>query len=102
VTVGNIITSMKLLSTLDWHSFFEIVSLTEPIQGVTAKEVLKENKVTAPVAVRAFPIALGKYSSRMAEQDRSEIKLEAAFLALTFTLFQVVGSHRRSNARKLR
>jgi cyclic beta-1,2-glucan synthetase len=33
VTVGNIITSMKLLSTLDWHSFFESVSLTEPILG---------------------------------------------------------------------
>jgi SH3 domain-containing YSC84-like protein 1 len=37
-------------------------------EGVTAKEVLKENKVTAPVEVRAFPITLGKYSSRMAER----------------------------------
>jgi SH3 domain-containing YSC84-like protein 1 len=37
-------------------------------EGITAKEVLKENKVTAPVAVRAFPIELGKYSSRMAER----------------------------------
>jgi SH3 domain-containing YSC84-like protein 1 len=37
-------------------------------EGVTAKEVLKENKVTAPAAVRAFPIALGQYSSRMAER----------------------------------
>jgi lipid-binding SYLF domain-containing protein len=36
--------------------------------GVTAKEVLKENKVTAPTAVRAFPITLGQYSSRMAEK----------------------------------
>lgn len=33
VTVGNTITSMKLLSTLDWHSFVESVSLTEPILG---------------------------------------------------------------------
>jgi lipid-binding SYLF domain-containing protein len=33
-------------------------------EGVTAKEVLKDNKVTAPVAVRAFPTALGRYSSR--------------------------------------
>jgi SH3 domain-containing YSC84-like protein 1 len=33
-------------------------------EGVTAKEVLKENKVIAPVAVRAFPITLGRYSSR--------------------------------------
>jgi SH3 domain-containing YSC84-like protein 1 len=37
-------------------------------EGVTAKEVLKDNKVTAPVVVRAFPIELGKYSSRMAER----------------------------------
>ncbi|MEP7337829.1 MAG: lipid-binding SYLF domain-containing protein [Acidobacteriota bacterium] len=37
-------------------------------EGVTAKEVLQENKVTAPVSVRAFPITLGRYSSRMAEK----------------------------------
>lgn len=37
-------------------------------EGVTAKEILKENKVTAPVSIRAFPIALGRYSSRMAEK----------------------------------
>jgi lipid-binding SYLF domain-containing protein len=33
-------------------------------EGVTAKGVLKENKVIAPVAVRALPITLGRYSSR--------------------------------------
>ncbi len=33
VTVGNIITSMRLLSTLDWREFFESVSLIEPILG---------------------------------------------------------------------
>ena len=31
-------------------------------EGVTAKEVLKENKVIAPVAVRAFPTMLVRYS----------------------------------------
>jgi lipid-binding SYLF domain-containing protein len=36
--------------------------------GVTAKEVLKENKVTAPASVRAFPTTLSRYSSRMAEK----------------------------------
>ncbi len=30
VTVGNIITSMRLLSTLDWRDFFEKVSLVDP------------------------------------------------------------------------
>src|SRR6267142_642743 len=30
VTVGNIITSMRLLSTLDWKDFFETVSLVDP------------------------------------------------------------------------
>ena len=33
VTVGNIITSMRLLSTLDWNDFFEEVSLIEPVLG---------------------------------------------------------------------
>jgi cyclic beta-1,2-glucan synthetase len=33
VTVGNIITSMRLLSTLDWHDFFESVSLVDPALG---------------------------------------------------------------------
>ena len=36
-------------------------------EGVTAKEVLKENKVTAPASVRAFPTTLGRFSSRTAE-----------------------------------
>jgi lipid-binding SYLF domain-containing protein len=36
--------------------------------GVMAKEVLKDNKITAPVGVRAFPIALGRYSSRNATE----------------------------------
>lgn len=33
VTVGNIITSMRLLSTLEWRDFFESVSLIEPRLG---------------------------------------------------------------------
>jgi SH3 domain-containing YSC84-like protein 1 len=37
-------------------------------EGVTAKEVLKDNKVTAPVAIRAFPTALGRYSTRNATE----------------------------------
>lgn len=37
-------------------------------EGVTAKQVLTENKVNAPVSVRAFPIALGGFSSRVAEK----------------------------------
>jgi cyclic beta-1,2-glucan synthetase len=31
ITVGNIITSMRLLSTLDWRDFFESVSLVDPV-----------------------------------------------------------------------
>ena len=37
-------------------------------EGVTAKAVLKDNKVTAPVAIRAFPTTLGRYSSRNATE----------------------------------
>jgi hypothetical protein len=35
---------------------------------VTAKDILKENKVTASVAARAFPNILGRYSSRVAKK----------------------------------
>lgn len=37
-------------------------------EGVTAKEVLQENKVTAPEAVQAFPKTLGRYSAHKTEQ----------------------------------
>jgi lipid-binding SYLF domain-containing protein len=37
-------------------------------EGVTARQVLKDNKVSAPVGVRAFPIALGRYSTRNATE----------------------------------
>ena len=37
-------------------------------EGVTAKEVLMENKVTAPVAATDFPNTLGRYSSRVAKK----------------------------------
>jgi lipid-binding SYLF domain-containing protein len=37
-------------------------------EGITAKDVLKDNKVTAPAGVRAFPAALGRYSSRNATE----------------------------------
>ncbi|MBI1762375.1 MAG: lipid-binding SYLF domain-containing protein [Acidobacteria bacterium] len=37
-------------------------------ENVTAKEVLQENKITAPASIRAFPNTLGRYSSRMAEK----------------------------------
>src|SRR5919112_3355304 len=33
VTVRNIITSMRLISTLDWRDFFESVSLVDPLLG---------------------------------------------------------------------
>jgi hypothetical protein len=31
VTIGNIISSMRLISSIDWHDFFEKVSLVDPI-----------------------------------------------------------------------
>lgn len=37
-------------------------------EGATAKEVLQENKFTAPVAVRDFPNTLRRYSRRRAAQ----------------------------------
>jgi SH3 domain-containing YSC84-like protein 1 len=37
---------------------------------LTAREVLEENKVTAPEAVRVFPSTLGQYSSRAASASK--------------------------------
>jgi lipid-binding SYLF domain-containing protein len=39
-------------------------------QGVTAKEVLKENKVAAPEGVREFPETLSRYSTRKAKAEK--------------------------------
>jgi SH3 domain-containing YSC84-like protein 1 len=36
-------------------------------EGITAKEVLQENKVTAPAAVRKFPDTLASFSTRRGE-----------------------------------
>lgn len=37
-------------------------------ENMTAKEVLQENKVTAPAKLRAFSTTLGRYSARKAEK----------------------------------
>lgn len=42
ITVGNIITSMRLLSTIDWNEFFENVSLLEPILKTDPANVYAE------------------------------------------------------------
>jgi SH3 domain-containing YSC84-like protein 1 len=36
-------------------------------EGITAKEILQEHKVTAPASLRSFPNTLAKYSSRKME-----------------------------------
>jgi lipid-binding SYLF domain-containing protein len=36
-------------------------------EGITAKEILQESKVTAPAPVRSFPNTLARYSTRRAE-----------------------------------
>ena len=45
VTVGNIITSMRLLSTLDWRDFFESVSLIEPLLAQDPAGAYSQNGV---------------------------------------------------------
>lgn len=42
VTVGNIVTSMRLLSTIDWRTFFENVSLIDPLLKTDPVEVYAE------------------------------------------------------------
>jgi cyclic beta-1,2-glucan synthetase len=41
ITVGNVITSMRLLSTLDWRDFFESVSLVDPVLAEDPASIYK-------------------------------------------------------------
>ncbi|MBK6588575.1 MAG: phosphorylase [Acidobacteria bacterium] len=42
VTIGNAITSMRLLSTIDWNTFFENVSLIDPLLQTDPAEVYSD------------------------------------------------------------
>ncbi len=53
VTVGNVITSMRLLSTLDWRDFFENVSLIDPLLKIDPAEVYAEMNFTTRNRYRA-------------------------------------------------
>ena len=53
VTVGNIITGMRLLSTLDWRDFFESVSLIDPLLKTDPANVYAEMDFTTRNRYRA-------------------------------------------------
>ncbi|HKU74740.1 MAG TPA: hypothetical protein VJR02_12585, partial [Pyrinomonadaceae bacterium] len=76
VTVGNIITSMRLLSTLDWNDFFEKVSLIEPLLG----------KDPAGVYLRMEFVSRDRYRhviERISKRTRaSELKIAQAAIDL--------------------
>jgi cyclic beta-1,2-glucan synthetase len=84
VTVGNIITSMRLLSTLDWRDFFESVSLIEPLLGADPAGAYAQMEFTTRDRYRHVIERISKRTS----VDELEIAQAAVKLAAN-----AVGSH---------
>jgi cyclic beta-1,2-glucan synthetase len=77
VTVGNIITSMRFLSTLDWRDFFESVSLVEPILGRDPAGVYQRMDFATRDRYRHVVERIAKRT----QSDELEVALSAARLA---------------------
>jgi cyclic beta-1,2-glucan synthetase len=82
VTVGNIITSMRLLSTLDWKDFFETVSLIDPELAKDPAEVYSSMDFATrdryrhvverlSKGTRKSELEIARAALRMAEEARS-------------------------------
>jgi cyclic beta-1,2-glucan synthetase len=77
VTVGNIITSMRLLSTLDWNDFFEKVSLIEPVLGKDPVGVYSRMEFASRDRYRHVIERIGK-RTRRAELEIAEAVVKLA------------------------
>ncbi len=77
VTVGNIITSMRLLSTLDWRDFFESVSLIDPLLKNDPAQVYAKMNFTTRNRYRAIVERI----ARRAKIDELEVAERACELA---------------------
>ena len=77
VTVGNIITSMRLLSTLDWNDFFEKVSLIESLLGKDPAGVYSRMEFAARDRYRHIVERISK-RTRANELDIAQAALDLA------------------------
>jgi cyclic beta-1,2-glucan synthetase len=77
VTVGNIITSMRLLSTLDWNDFFEKVSLIESLLGKDPAGVYSRMEFAARDRYRHVIERISK-RTRAAELDVAQSAVDFA------------------------
>src|SRR6185503_9766105 len=77
VTVGNIITSMRLFSTLDWRDFFETVSLIDRELGKDPAEIYMRMDFATRDRYRKVIERIGKH----AQVDELEVAREALRLA---------------------
>ena len=80
VTVGNIITSMRLLSTLDWNDFFEKVSLIEPVLGRDPVGVYSRMEFASRDRYRHVIERISK-RTRASELEIAEAAVKLAFQA---------------------
>jgi cyclic beta-1,2-glucan synthetase len=96
-TVGNIITSMRLLSTLDWRDFFESVSLIDPLLGEDPAGVYGQmdfetrdryRHVIERISKRTKneELDVGRYALKLAEDSRVNGKKEISRLHVGYYL----------------
>lgn len=78
VTVGNIITSMRLLSTLDWNDFFEKVSLIEPLLGKDPADAYSRMEFSSRDRYRHVIERISKRT------NTSELKIAEAVVKLAY------------------
>ena len=77
VTVGNIIGSMRLLSTLDWREFFESVSLVDPVLGEDPAGVYARMDFATRDRYRHIVERIGK-RTRRPERDVARVTVSLA------------------------
>ncbi|HEX5966398.1 MAG TPA: hypothetical protein VFY51_10730, partial [Pyrinomonadaceae bacterium] len=77
VTVGNIITSMRLFSTLDWNDFFEKVSLIESLLGKDPAAVYSQMEFASRDRYRHVIERISK-RTRASELDVAQSALDFA------------------------
>ncbi len=90
VTVGNIITSMRLLSTLDWNDFFEKVSLIEPLLGKDPSGVYSQMEFASRDRYRHVVERISK-RTRANELEIAQAAVDLAAKAASETAEQHVG-----------
>lgn len=79
VSIGNIITSMRLFSIIDWHDFFEDVSLVNPLLGQDPEGIYYDMDIATRDSYRKVIERLSRRSEKN-ELEVTQMALDIAFI----------------------